>query len=931
MLDWTPNQDNLYELLSLLLDAAEPQHGHNQLTINEKLDSFHHIPEYPLYLTYILTRLQQHGKIRSVAGVVLKNFILTHFNGLHLSVLDYIKHACQLAILHPDNDPLVRKAVELVVTALITQAQVHNWFEMFLLLTNQMMQGNDLQVEIALMTMCKICEDCNRDLVREINGQCPLDIILPRLIRFFDHPDRRLQVCAMAAASQFISAGVSSSTNFDHYLAAILRHLHAHPDPSIHQEICRTLVMMASAQPHKLIPYCHDIMQYMIKCLQDPEENVAMEACDFWPECVDTPAFQPHLIDSIPQIVPILVNHMMYIDDDLSLAEPLSPDPDFISPPSPPSPSLMAASSQAVSQQRQSSPPSPTHPLSTPDEPHPPSPATDRPHSAPRPNSDMSDDDNMTLDENADFEDDEFYSEWTLRKCCASALECLITAHSQQVIEVLFTLLPDRLGHPDWKMRESGILALSTVKPEGISAMIPYLPIVIPYLLQSIYDSNPQVRATSCWTLGRYSKWTVSQFYDPQARTMVYEPVLTALLRRMLDADRDVQTSACIAFTTLEEESSGRELVPYLRPILTSMKRAFSFYRDHNKNVLFDTLATLAEATQSALQEPEYMEMVMAPLIDRWNELADDDTNWFPLLSCFCSVTTALGAKFQPFAEIVFARCLYFIDSTLKISLTTDEAPNIDFQINALDLLSSLAQGMGSAISPFVVDSNLLTLLDVCVRDPMTEVVTSTFALIGDLAKVCFDPLEPFLPSFLSGLIDQMHLEYFHCNNALWCVGEIAVRWGPAIEHYLPDLLARMIPILLSPDVARASVQENTMVALGRLGSACPEVMASYLPQFIQPWLEMAITAQSYNEEEKDSAFVGLCDMIRVNPQAGRKHLDIILMAISQWPMAPPQLHQGFETILHGYKNMLPPMEWMDAYNTLPFSSQQSMTSLYRL
>lgn len=52
------------------------------------------------------------------------------------------------------------------------------------------------------------------------------------------------------------------------------------------------------------------------------------------------------------------------------------------------------------------------------------------------------------------------------------------------------------------------------------------------------------------------------------------------------------------------------------------------------------------------------------------------------------------------------------------------EAPDKDFMIVALDLLSGLAEGLDGHIENLVLNSNLMQLLYQCMQDPMPEVST---------------------------------------------------------------------------------------------------------------------------------------------------------------------------------------------------------------
>lgn len=63
--------------------------------------------------------------------------------------------------------------------------------------------------------------------------------------------------------------------------------------------------------------------------------------------------------------------------------------------------------------------------------------------------------------------------------------------------------------------------------------------------------------------------------------------------------------------------------------------------------------------------------------------------------------------------------------------------------IVALDLLSGLAEGLDGHIEKLLVNSNMMQLLHMCMQDPMPEVKQSSFALLGDLTKACFQHVKP--------------------------------------------------------------------------------------------------------------------------------------------------------------------------------------------
>jgi len=70
--------------------------------------------------------------------------------------------------------------------------------------------------------------------------------------------------------------------------------------------------------------------------------------------------------------------------------------------------------------------------------------------------------------------------------------------------------------------------------------MVPYLPELIPHLIRCLADKKALVRSIACWTLSRYAHWVVSQPPD-----MYLKPLMTELLKRILDSNKRVQEAAC--------------------------------------------------------------------------------------------------------------------------------------------------------------------------------------------------------------------------------------------------------------------------------------------------------------------------------------------------------------------------------------------------
>ena len=149
------------------------------------------------------------------------------------------------------------------------------------------------------------------------------------------------------------------------------------------------------------------------------------------------------------------------------------------------------------------------------------------------------------------------------------------------------------------------------------------------------------------------------------------------------------------------------------------------------------------------------------------------------------------------------------------------------------------------------------------------------------------------------------------CNNASWAIGEIAVKVPPEhVAPYVEAALQRLIPIVnrYGEPSLNKSLLENTAITIGRLGYAAAAPLAPHLGEFCRCWC-LALCAIR-DDIEKEHACLGLCEMIRLNPQAPLNSLMQLCEAVGSWETPPPQLHSLFSQILTGYKGSIPPDQW---------------------
>lgn len=72
-----------------------------------------------------------------------------------------------------------------------------------------------------------------------------------------------------------------------------------------------------------------------------------------------------------------------------------------------------------------------------------------------------------------------------------------------------------------------------------------------------------------------------------------------------------------------------------------------------NLLILYDAIGTLADSVGNYLNKEEYIQMLMPPLIEKWNVLKDEDKDLFPLLEVGPSGGLAVADNSITFISLV--------------------------------------------------------------------------------------------------------------------------------------------------------------------------------------------------------------------------------------------------------------------------------------
>jgi len=882
-MNWQPAQDGLAQILQLLKESQSPDTA-TQREVQQKLEQLNNYPDFNNYLIYVLTKLtSEDDATRSLSGLILKNNVKAHMNNLPTEVTSFIKAECLLAV--GDPSPLIRATIGILITTIATRGELRNWPELLPALCNMLDTQNYTVIEGSFGALKKICEDLAEVLDGDTEHR-PLNFMIPKFLTFFRHDSSTIRAHAIACVNQFIiGRSQALMTHIDEFIQNLFYRAED-DDPEVRKNVCRAIVMLLEVRLDRLVPQMNNIIDYMLLRTQDPDEGVSLEACEFWlslaEQSICREALQPHL----PRLVPVLVRSMKYNEIDIILLKGDVEEDEMV-----------------------------------PDREEDIRPRFHRSRSHHAGNQDPDSDDEDGGD------DESSLSDWNLRKCAAAALDVLANVFGVDLLPVLLPILKETLFHAEWEIKESGILALGAIGEGCMGGMVEHLSDLVPFLINCLSDKKALVRSITCWTLSRYSHWVVGQPHD-----QFLKPLMTELLKRILDTNKRVQEAACSAFATLEEEACT-ELVPYLGFILETLVFAFNKYQHKNLLILYDAIGTLADSVGVHLNKPEYISLIMPPLIQKWNVLKDEDKDLFPLLECLSSVATALQEGFLPYCEPVFKRCVSLVEQTLNQNMAYQQnsqqfdQPDKDFMIVALDLLSGLAEGLKTHIETLVASSNIMQLLYQCIQDQMPEVRQSSFALLGDLTKACFVHVHPCIQEFMPVLAQNLNPEYISvCNNATWAAGEISVKLGADMGPYVPSILTPLINIINRPHTPK-TLLENTAITIGRMGLVCPGIVAPSLGQFVRPWCTSLRNIR--DNDEKDSAFRGMCQMISVNPGGVVPDFIFFCDAVASWVNPQSDLKEIFTKILHGFKGQVGERAWQDFSQQFPAALKERLHTGY--
>ncbi|ODQ79865.1 hypothetical protein BABINDRAFT_161543 [Babjeviella inositovora NRRL Y-12698] len=878
-MSWNPDPQALEQLKRILgatlsVDAATREEA------TAALDQAKQEADVDMYLLYILALDSQgDSSIRASAGTVYKNKITSSYGRATLEhVKEYVKTQVLNGLL--DGDRRVRNITGNVITSLFFSLGMEQWAQVLTQLMDLAAGASgvaEATQEGAIGALAKICEDSAQKLNKPLNGERPLDYLMPKFMELTNSTRAPVRARAIHCINQFIELRTQSFlVHLDAFLARLFA-LATDPFAELRRNICTAFTLILETRADKLVPHLDGIINYCLHSVNDENKEVSLEACDFLLNLSTSEMPEEMVVSKLPLILPVLLDKMVYSADELiDLA------------------AIDAADDAAVADRDQDIRPQNVK---------------TREHTVAKANGEDEDED----------EDDTDSTEWTLRKCAAATLDVLSSLYCAQVLDCTLPLLKDRIVSDQWPVCEAAILAFGAIAEGGAHDQLPEL---VPFLVERMTAPQPRVRQIACWTLSRYALWVCLEASVGGQCANYFIPTLEAIVSCALDQKKIVQQAACSSLACFIEACELELLRPLMEPLLVHFSKCFEVYQRKNMIILYDSVQTFVEKVGSLLTEKNYADMLLPNLIAKWQRLDDEDEELWPLLECMSSVAASLGEVFAPYALPVCARAVAILANCISLEEQNRVNPLVptlskDFMVTSIDLIDGLVQGLGThcveLFQQAASEAKLMELLLHCFEDEENDVRQSAFALLGDLAIACHAEmvapcLQPVIVAIGEEITSRTMGTSAVCNNATWALGEIALQASPeAIAPYIDNLCGCLISLLSSAFDIEETVLENAAITLGRMGIHSPGALAPDISAFFLLWGQYMDGL--IENDEKDSAFQGMCQVLAVNPNfittpEDRRALGVFVAAIAFYEQPSAKLREMFASVLGGYRAM---------------------------
>ncbi len=513
--------DNTVSVILALLQQTQSRDNNVQRQVFNQLKVLEQNVEFSMYLSFILSRTtdEQVGMvIRWQSGNLLNKLTRNNFTKLPVPIQNYIMESSLQSLC--DQHHNIRRVSSSIITTAVNQAEQNfpfrRWPNLIKTLANLTLNENLHVVQGSFYCLSLICEDSTRDLKHDPDK--PLEQLIPHFIKYMGHTDGTIRQLALISLVNVIPFQCEAMEMNLHEFLNALSPLTSDTDSKTRKYVCKALCELTKYNFTGMIEMVEQVISFMLQAMVDDDEEVVMEACDFWTiYCEEGDEAFSVLDKYLPQLVPLLVNKMTYSEEELM--------------------DLPVENIADAHVQDRTEDIAPQHMKKS------------------------SEDDNNEDEEGGDDDDGDGnnsdFGTYTIRKACAGAVDILSSVRPDVMFPILrplleqgFSLIQQHADHnveinekPVWLIIESFILLLGAISDGMAKPLKDTLrQILFPLLLKCCKHDRPLIRSISVWTLAKYTRlicWTAKTEANG-GPSYIFEPTLLVLLELMQDQVKKV-------------------------------------------------------------------------------------------------------------------------------------------------------------------------------------------------------------------------------------------------------------------------------------------------------------------------------------------------------------------------------------------------------
>eukprot|EP00759_Apiculatamorpha_spiralis_P029370 PhF_6_TR31528/c0_g1_i1/m.46479/K18752/TNPO1, IPO2, KPNB2; transportin-1 len=814
MSNFQPDSGKLDFLCGVISRAASGNDGGR--TALSQLESMYGNQETFTYLAYIFTELRDNMNMRLLCGATLRAQLRP--NG----ACDPRNPDLQILVLKAleDNELEIRKYSASLVSTITTNGGLQCWNIDIInhLCTTMENPRNTACGDGSLRALSMLLQDYVESFSPDM-----LNRILQNIIRFVSGDDEYTMLALEGIAAVVFTASEHEQGSpvimvVERSAESILRKLEVliqcqARHPTIQRYMCQLFVTLLRYPTEFMRQMLPNVAEWMLVRSTDRNEEVAMEAIEFWSELCNLQIGGNMLYDMLPRLVPVLLDAMCYSETELGMIMSV---PDDCSVPDPQTG---------------------VHKRHTEEE---------------------------GGDEEEEEDEDDEVKQYTAREAAMGALDDIANTFADAMLQGLLELVNQRMqpGAP-WKVQESAIMSMGCIAEGCMGGMREHMPSLLPRLvtLSESADVHILVRQTTMYTLSRYSPFICDE------RPREFKSFVQFLVKQMHSNSKTIQGAATSALVELLGCAKPEMINNFLKDLIPPLTHAYTIFQVNNTRALFEVIIVLCQKCKSDLL-PFTRDIVM-PLQHKWQLVNDDNPFIYSLFRVLSAVFIAVGSELGALVSDVVSRCVRILQKHCALRnqaiSNREEPPEPEYIIHSADLLASQFQSCPQQAANCLESygGTIIDLMRTFGNDRASEIRQAAIAVIGELISAYPDNMRNLVPQFVDMCLHNLNdpSQSNASANAAWCLGVTASKCGlpniPAVAQALVTTLQR---------ANKRSLQNQCAIALGHVCGCGPDECAPNLQGFFRQWC-MRLRGVM-NDSEKVNSICGMCRAIGKNPQA---------------------------------------------------------------